>query len=341
MEDFALDVMIGKGPSARSLRLSLKPFTIVGATTRAGRISSPLRDRFGATYRLDFYDQADLHGDRRAVGAAPRRGAEPGRRLGHRPPRPGHAPRREPPPAPRPRLRPDPRRRARGRRNRGQGPGRARDRRRGPGRDGPQAPGRDRPEVRRRARRGAGPGGRAGRGGGDGRGRVRAVPAAPRLPRSHAAGPHRHGRRPPAPRPDSVSRFRRSAGPSRISPRSGKAPPARARTARAVDGDDSRRAGSRARLAGPLRGARAAAARRLDEGAPRPPDAAPRRRGDAPVHAGRHERHGQGPRSGGPSRGRRHDHPARTRTTSTCAPATSASRPWAACTGSWPGTGRS
>jgi holliday junction DNA helicase RuvB len=60
MEDFALDVMIGKGPSARSLRLSLKPFTVVGATTRAGRISSPLRDRFGATYRLDFYEEAEL-----------------------------------------------------------------------------------------------------------------------------------------------------------------------------------------------------------------------------------------------------------------------------------------
>jgi holliday junction DNA helicase RuvB len=60
MEDFALDVMIGKGPSARSLRLSLKPFTVVGATTRAGRISSPLRDRFGATYRLDFYTDDEL-----------------------------------------------------------------------------------------------------------------------------------------------------------------------------------------------------------------------------------------------------------------------------------------
>jgi Holliday junction DNA helicase RuvB len=60
MEDYALDVMIGKGPSARSLRLSLKPFTVVGATTRAGRISGPLRDRFGATYRLDFYDEPDL-----------------------------------------------------------------------------------------------------------------------------------------------------------------------------------------------------------------------------------------------------------------------------------------
>jgi Holliday junction DNA helicase RuvB len=61
MEDFALDVMIGKGPSARSLRLSLKPFTVVGATTRAGRISSPLRDRFGATYRLDFYSDNELN----------------------------------------------------------------------------------------------------------------------------------------------------------------------------------------------------------------------------------------------------------------------------------------
>ena len=60
MEDFAIDVMIGRGPSARSLRLSLKPFTVVGATTRAGRISSPLRDRFGAVYRLDYYASDEL-----------------------------------------------------------------------------------------------------------------------------------------------------------------------------------------------------------------------------------------------------------------------------------------
>jgi len=60
MEDFAIDVMIGRGPSARSLRLSLKPFTVVGATTRAGRISSPLRDRFGAVYRLDYYAVDEL-----------------------------------------------------------------------------------------------------------------------------------------------------------------------------------------------------------------------------------------------------------------------------------------
>ena len=60
MEDFAIDVMIGRGPSARSLRLSLKPFTVVGATTRAGRISAPLRDRFGAVHRLDYYEEAQL-----------------------------------------------------------------------------------------------------------------------------------------------------------------------------------------------------------------------------------------------------------------------------------------
>jgi holliday junction DNA helicase RuvB len=56
MEDFTLDLMIGKGPSARSLRLALPHFTIIGATTRVAMLSSPLRDRFGVTYRLDFYD---------------------------------------------------------------------------------------------------------------------------------------------------------------------------------------------------------------------------------------------------------------------------------------------
>ncbi|WP_211747576.1 Holliday junction branch migration DNA helicase RuvB [Paenibacillus sp. Marseille-Q4541] len=55
MEDFALDIMIGKGPSARSVRLDLPPFTLVGATTRAGLLSAPLRDRFGVISRLEFY----------------------------------------------------------------------------------------------------------------------------------------------------------------------------------------------------------------------------------------------------------------------------------------------
>jgi holliday junction DNA helicase RuvB len=56
MEDYALDLMVGKGPSARSLRLALPHFTLIGATTRVAMLSSPLRDRFGVTYRLDFYD---------------------------------------------------------------------------------------------------------------------------------------------------------------------------------------------------------------------------------------------------------------------------------------------
>jgi Holliday junction DNA helicase RuvB len=56
MEDFALDIVIGKGPSARSIRLKVPPFTIIGATTRIALMSSPLRDRFGVVYRLDFYE---------------------------------------------------------------------------------------------------------------------------------------------------------------------------------------------------------------------------------------------------------------------------------------------
>src|SRR3989337_3076188 len=56
MEDFALDIVIGKGPSARSIRLKLPRFTVVGATTRLALITAPLRARFGAVYRLDYYD---------------------------------------------------------------------------------------------------------------------------------------------------------------------------------------------------------------------------------------------------------------------------------------------
>ncbi|MAF20674.1 MAG: Holliday junction branch migration DNA helicase RuvB [Parcubacteria group bacterium] len=60
MEDFILDIIIGKGPSARTLQLELPRFTFIGATTRTGLISSPLRSRFGATYCLDFYNQEDI-----------------------------------------------------------------------------------------------------------------------------------------------------------------------------------------------------------------------------------------------------------------------------------------
>jgi Holliday junction DNA helicase RuvB len=60
MEDFELDIMIGEGPGARSVRLALQPFTLIGATTRAGLLTSPLRARFGIVHRLDFYNEADL-----------------------------------------------------------------------------------------------------------------------------------------------------------------------------------------------------------------------------------------------------------------------------------------
>lgn len=60
MEEYALDIVVGKGPSARTLRLDLPKFTLVGATTRISLLSSPLRDRFGSTYRLNFYEDADI-----------------------------------------------------------------------------------------------------------------------------------------------------------------------------------------------------------------------------------------------------------------------------------------
>ncbi|WP_108306791.1 Holliday junction branch migration DNA helicase RuvB [Metalysinibacillus jejuensis] len=60
MEDFCLDIVVGKGPEARSIRLDLPPFTLIGATTRAGALSAPLRDRFGVLLRLEYYDEAAL-----------------------------------------------------------------------------------------------------------------------------------------------------------------------------------------------------------------------------------------------------------------------------------------
>ncbi len=60
MEDFALDLVVGKGPSARTLRLNLEPFTVIGATTRLSMLSAPLRDRFGSTFHLNFYTDDDI-----------------------------------------------------------------------------------------------------------------------------------------------------------------------------------------------------------------------------------------------------------------------------------------
>ena len=62
MEDYQIDIMIGEGPAARSIKLDLPPFTLIGATTRAGLLTSPLRDRFGIVQRLEFYTVADLNG---------------------------------------------------------------------------------------------------------------------------------------------------------------------------------------------------------------------------------------------------------------------------------------
>src|SRR6186713_1707871 len=60
LEDYQIDIMIGEGPSARSIKLDLPPFTLVGATTRAGMLTNPLRDRFGIVARLEFYSEAEL-----------------------------------------------------------------------------------------------------------------------------------------------------------------------------------------------------------------------------------------------------------------------------------------
>ena len=69
MEDYALDIMIGEGPAARSVRLDLAPFTLVGATTRAGLLATPVRDRFGIPMRLEFYEPEDLARIVRAAAA--------------------------------------------------------------------------------------------------------------------------------------------------------------------------------------------------------------------------------------------------------------------------------
>jgi len=140
MEDFKLDLVIGQGPAARTVKIDLEPFTLVGATTRMGLISSPLRDRFGIVARLEYYSPTDLA---RVVRRTARilgvevtpDGAE------DRPPFARHAAHRQPPVAPGAGFRPDSRQRAghgRGGLGGPQAHGRGRAR---PGPDGPQAPG--------------------------------------------------------------------------------------------------------------------------------------------------------------------------------------------------------
>ena len=76
MEDYELDIVIGQGPGARSVKVPLQKFTLIGATTRAGLLTSPLRARFGIVHRLDFYTDERHRGDRAALGAHSRRDAD-------------------------------------------------------------------------------------------------------------------------------------------------------------------------------------------------------------------------------------------------------------------------
>ena len=152
MEDFKIDLVIGQGPAARTVRLDLPPFTLVGATTRAGLLTSPLRDRFGVVSRLEFYTRRR---SRRIVArsARPPRGAMPTTRASRdRAALARHAADRQPPAAAGPRLRA-----GRGRRRRpARRPTRAaaaRGRRGRPRRDGPSPAAAAHREVRRRAGR--------------------------------------------------------------------------------------------------------------------------------------------------------------------------------------------
>ena len=113
LEDYKLDIMIGQGPSARTHTMDVKPFTFIGATTRAGLLSAPLRSRFGIVLRLEFYTHDDLRDHRGALGRDSWREIDRAGSARDCQPLARHAAYRQPPAAPRPRLRPGARRRER------------------------------------------------------------------------------------------------------------------------------------------------------------------------------------------------------------------------------------
>ena len=115
LEDFQIDIMIGEGPAARSVKLDLPPFTLVGATTRAGMLTNPLRDRFGIVARLEFYTRRGADAHRHALGGAAQDRDRRRRRARDRAPLARHAAHRQPAAAPRARLRGGARRRRRSR----------------------------------------------------------------------------------------------------------------------------------------------------------------------------------------------------------------------------------
>ena len=193
MEDFELDIVIGQGPGRAVGEGAVQPFTLIGATTRAGLLTSPLRARFGIVHRLDFYTEADLVDDRHAIGAAfsasrPRRRGDRDRAALAR-----HAAHRQPPAATRARL--------------CRSPGRRPHHARGLSRRAASCSKSTRTDFDESDRRllrtiidkfGGGPVGleqprrRDRRREGRDRGHLRAVSHSDRLPRSHAARPGRH-----------------------------------------------------------------------------------------------------------------------------------------------------
>ncbi len=155
MEDFRFDVVIGKGPSARTIRLDLPRFTLVGATTRTGLITGPLRDRFGFVARLDYYETDELAAILRRAATILGVELEPDGAERDREPLARHAPHRQPAAEARPRLRRGPRRRPR---HRATAHGRARavrGRRARPRQGRPGDPRRAVPHVRRARRSGS------------------------------------------------------------------------------------------------------------------------------------------------------------------------------------------
>ena len=188
MEDYAIDIIIGKGPSANSIRLDLPRFTLIGATTRAGSLSAPLRDRFGVSLRLELYTPEEL-----ALIVA--RSAE------IRLPQPGHSAHRQPDAPAVPGFCPGPLRRRHHPGGGRPGPHRPGGGPAGAGRRGPaDAPGHC-GALRRRAGGTGHPGRHHQRGHGDPGGHVRALPDAAGLPDPDATGPLRHpkGLRTPGP----------------------------------------------------------------------------------------------------------------------------------------------
>jgi Holliday junction DNA helicase RuvB len=105
MEDRALDLIIGEGPSARSVRIDLPPFTLIGATTRQGLLTTPLRDRFGIPVRLNFYTRRRARAGRQRGAQAARHRSRSRGRPRDRPSRARHPARRRAPAAPGARLR--------------------------------------------------------------------------------------------------------------------------------------------------------------------------------------------------------------------------------------------